>query len=170
MAVRRRVAEPADVARAYPQLRNRRALAVKNMVAWPRLVLAGACAGRRRAGAVRQARVLRMSPDSDALRVTTTAGAHLASRVVPRRAWTNAIPRCPDAASAASRSLLCLQWPIAPRPHRDQRSRCYIVPRLTARVSSGDSGRCRVRPRPRRAFSGCGARRAIFCRSEGQPP
>lgn len=134
--------EPADVARAYPQLRAAAGALTSEehgYVAASQLAGALARAAERRGATFERARVLRISPEGDVLRITTTQDAHVTPRVVlAAGAWTNTIEgvRTPPVRPVRGQSLT-LEWKTSPLPAIVWGPDCYIVPRLDGTVLIG---------------------------------
>jgi glycine oxidase len=134
--------EPADVARAYPQLRaTTGALTTEHhgYVVPAQLAESLARAAVRAGATFERARVLRIEPQEDGLRVTTSAGVHVAPHVVlAAGAWTNAIEgvRTPPVRPVRGQ-LLRLDWPERPLPTIVWGPDCYVVPRLDGSILVG---------------------------------
>jgi glycine oxidase len=134
--------EPADVAHTYPQLRETAGALTSEehgYVAAPQLAGALARAAERGGATFVRARVLEVARDGDALRVTTTAGVHVAARVVlAAGAWTNAIRgvRTPPVRPVRGQ-LLRLEWAGRPLPTVIWGPNCYVVPRVDGSVLVG---------------------------------
>jgi glycine oxidase len=133
---------PADVARAYPDLRRTAgALTTERhgYVAASQLAAALASAAGRSGATFERARVLAVSTEDDGLRVTTSTGAHVASHVVlAAGAWTNAIQgvRTPPVRPVRGQ-LLRLEWKKWPLETIVWGPDCYVVPRLDGSVLVG---------------------------------
>jgi glycine oxidase len=134
--------EPADVAHTYPQLRETAGALTSEehgYVAASQLAGALARAAERGGATFERARVLEVSRDGGALRVTTTVGVHVAGRLVlAAGAWTNAIQgiRTPPVRPVRGQ-LLRLEWPGRPLPTIIWGPNCYVVPRADGSVLVG---------------------------------
>jgi glycine oxidase len=134
--------EPADVAHTYPQLRETAGALTSEehgYVAASQLAVALARSAERYGATFERARVLEVARDGDALRVTSTAGVHVAATVVlAAGAWTNAIQgvRTPPVRPVRGQSLT-LEWTAWPLPTIVWGPDCYVVPRLDGSVLVG---------------------------------
>ena len=136
--------EPADVARVHPRLRKTAgALTCEEhgYVVASQLAEALARAAERAGATFERARVLDISPEGRAIRVTTTAGRSVALHVIlAAGAWTNSIHgvRTPPVRPVRGQ-LLRLEWPAlhSPLPTVIWGPDCYLVPRIDGSVLVG---------------------------------